>query len=72
MATKTVYLVDTAGLLAGTAQADESPLQPGTWLLPAGAVENPPPEQYPADRWPRWIGSGWVLATAPRSRSAGL
>lgn len=72
MATKTVYLVDTAGLLAGTVQADESPLQPGTWLLPAGAVETPPPAEFPAGRWPRWIGSGWVLATAPPSRIKGL
>ncbi|MBH1591230.1 hypothetical protein I5U77_02005 [Stenotrophomonas maltophilia] len=72
MATKTVYLVDTAGLLAGTAKADESPLQPGTWRLPAGAVETPPPAEFPAGRWPRWIGSGWVLATAPPSRIKGL
>lgn len=72
MATRTVYLVDTAGLLAGTAQADESPQQPGTWLLPAGAIETPPPIDVPPGRWPRWIGGSWVLATAPRSRIATL
>lgn len=72
MASKTVYLVDTAGLLIGTTQADESPLQPGRWLLPAGAVEAPPPAAVPLGTCPRWNGSGWTLASTPRSSARTL
>jgi hypothetical protein len=72
MATKTVYLVDTAGLLIGTTQADESPMQPGRWLLPAGAIETPPPATVPASGCPRWNGSGWVIVAAARPRTAAL
>ncbi|MCD7096982.1 hypothetical protein [Stenotrophomonas sp. MMGLT7] len=72
MTTRTVYLIDAAGLLAGTLEAEESPMQPGTWLLPAGAIDTPPPADVPAGRVPRWNGAAWTLATAPRkSTSAG-
>lgn len=72
MARKTVYLINTAGLLIGTTQADESPMQPGRWLLPAGAVEAPPPEVIRQGMCPRWNGSGWTLVTAPRVRTPTL
>ncbi len=40
---KTVYQTDQAGRYLGPIPADESPLEPGVWLMPAGCVEEPPP-----------------------------
>lgn len=65
MNTKTVFQIDRAGMYQGETQADESPLEPGVWIMPALTVEPPPPTDYPADKWPRWNGSGWVLANRP-------
>lgn len=39
---KNVYQLDVTGLLVGTAIADESPLEPGVYLLPAGCVDAEP------------------------------
>lgn len=66
MKTKPAYQTDRAGMLAGETLADESPLEPGVYLLPAGAVLTPPPASWPDDKWPRWNGSGWALATKPQ------
>ena len=65
MSTKTVYQTDRAGMFAGTTPADESPLEPGVFMLPAGAVETAPPETCPDDKWPRWNGASWDLVTRP-------
>lgn len=65
MNTKTVYQTDNSGLYVGATQADESPLEPGVWLMPAKTVEAAPPADWPADKWPRHNGSGWVLANKP-------
>ena len=62
MKTKTVYQIDTSGLFIGQTVADESPLEPGVWLMPGGTVETPPPVDYPEGQWPRWNGRRWVLA----------
>ena len=62
---KTVYQCDRAGLLIGPTEADESPLEPGVYLIPAGAVATPPPVEWPDDRWPRWNGVRWELVTRP-------
>lgn len=59
------YQTNSAGLLAGTTEADESPLEPGVYLLPAGSVGTPPPEVWPDDKWPRWNGSDWQLVNKP-------
>ncbi|WP_321346589.1 phage tail protein [Halopseudomonas oceani] len=63
---KTVYQTDHAGLFLCAVKADESPLEPGVYLLPAGAVETPPPEDWPEDKWPRWTGASWALVNRPR------
>lgn len=60
-----VYQTDGAGLFCGETEADESPLEPGVYLLPAGAVKTSPPESWPDDRWPRWNGSSWDLVNKP-------
>lgn len=65
MTTKTVYQTDRAGHYVCETQADESPLQPGVWLVPAGAIETAPPAEWPENQWPRWNGAAWELVTRP-------
>lgn len=62
MNAKTVYQYDLAGLYAGQTDADESPLEPGVFLIPARCVEVAPPEPN-GDQWPRWNGAKWELIT---------
>lgn len=62
---KTAYQTDAAGRLTGEAQADESPLEPGVWLLPAGATFDAPPAEWPDDKWPRYVAGKWELVTRP-------
>ena len=59
------YQYDLAGLLIGTTEADESPLEPGVYLLPARCTLVAPPSEVPEGRWPRWNGAGWELANKP-------
>lgn len=63
MQTKKAYQTDRYGLLAGETVADESPLEPGVFLLPAGATFTPPPASWPRGKWPRWNGSAWELVS---------
>ena len=65
MSTKTVFQTDRAGHYTGTTEADESPLEPGVFLMPAGAVETAPPTTWPDEKWPRWNGTRWDLVTKP-------
>lgn len=65
MTTKTAYQFDYAGLLVGTTDADESPLEPGVFHLPARSTLTKPPRRVPADKWPRWTGRKWVLVNRP-------
>lgn len=62
---KTVYQTNFAGLFVGKTIADESPLEPGVYPLPAGCVETPPPEEWPEEKWPRWNGVRWDLIPKP-------
>lgn len=66
---KTVYQIDRAGLYSNETEADESPLEPGVFLIPAGCVEPAPPATWPDDVWPRWNGAGWDLVRKPRSNA---
>lgn len=70
MTTETAYQFDHAGLLVGRTEADESPLEPGVFLLPARCTFTPPPEDVPADKWPRWNGAGWGLVNRPTAPEA--
>jgi hypothetical protein len=62
--TKIVYQIDRAGVYLGETVADESPLEPGVWLMPAGTIDAAPPANWPADKWPRWNGVEYVLGNA--------
>ncbi|MNZ14600.1 hypothetical protein D3C78_315280 [compost metagenome] len=59
------YQYDRAGLYQGDTEADESPLEPGVYILPARCTLTPPPAEVPEGRWPRWNGVAWELATQP-------
>lgn len=63
---KTVWQTDGDGFLLGTTVADESPLEPGVFLIPAGAVEEAPPGVAPPKQAWRWVGGVWVLAKKPK------
>jgi hypothetical protein len=69
---KIVYQYDLAGRYIGTALADESPREPGVFLIPARSTEQAPPprENWPAGTFPRWIGSGWAMTGATNPQRA--
>ena len=60
MKTKTVFQTDRLGLFTGTAEAEESPLEPGVFLIPGGCVEVAPPK-IPANKGACWSNGKWVL-----------
>ena len=68
-----VYQYSPAGLYQGETVADESPLEPGVWLMPARTTRVAPPSEYPEERWPRWNGgppgpgARWPDSTVPSS-----
>lgn len=63
---KKVYQTNYSGLFVGETLADESPLEPDVFLIPAGCVETPPPSEWPEDQWPRWNGFKWELIQKPQ------
>lgn len=58
--TKTVYQTSPLGLFTGFTEADESPLEPGVFLIPGGCVEVPPP-LIPENKAAHWNGQAWQL-----------
>lgn len=60
---KKVIQLDSAGYFAGFTTADESPLEPGVFLLPGGAVDAPVPVISEGQR-AKWEGS-WVVEDIP-------
>lgn len=56
-----VYQTDTDGFLTGPVIADESPLEPGSFLIPARCVEVPPPAFDPQTHRARFDGGSWSL-----------
>lgn len=70
MNTKPAYQFDVAGLLVGVTDADESPLEPGVFLLPARCTFKAPPNNVPDGKWPRWTGSKWQLVNRPVAEAA--
>jgi hypothetical protein len=64
MTTLTVYQLDADGFYVGPVEADESPLQPGEFLIPGGCVLTVPPGDTVGMR-PRWVEGAWALASVP-------
>ena len=63
MNTKQVIQLDAAGYFVGFTTADESPLEPGVFLLPGGAVDVPAPS-IPVGKRAKWLGE-WVFEDIP-------
>lgn len=64
MNTKTVLQLDDAGYLVGLTVADESPLEPGVFLMPRGAVDAAAPT-VPDGYRARWSGAGFDFDPLP-------
>jgi len=56
------YQTNSNGVFVGTVNSDESPLEPGVFLLPAGAVTVEPPA-FEEDQFAVWDGEGWMVET---------
>ncbi|KAA0983768.1 phage tail protein [Pseudomonas sp. ANT_J28] len=60
MDVKTVYQTDHLGIYVGPVVADESPVEPGVFLIPGGCVEIAPPA-IPEHKVAWWSGQDWQL-----------
>ena len=60
---KTVSQLNAQGYFTGPVIADESPLEPGVYLIPGGAVDSIPPS-IPTGSRARWNGA-WVFEAIP-------
>ncbi|MEZ2744286.1 phage tail protein [Halopseudomonas bauzanensis] len=65
-----VYQYDAAGIYQGQTEADESPLEPGVWLMPARTTMVAPPDEIPEGRQARWNGVRWDLINQPRPKDS--
>jgi hypothetical protein len=63
MTQKQVCQLDAESYFVGPTFADESPLEPGVYLLPAGAVDAPAPV-IPEGHKAKWTGD-WVFEPTP-------
>ncbi|MDF3822336.1 hypothetical protein P3G55_20700 [Leptospira sp. 96542] len=64
MQSKLVPQLDLLGFFVGMSTADESPLEPGVWLIPAGAIDVPAPD-VPEGQRARWQGGAWAFEPIP-------
>lgn len=64
-----VYQTNPQGIYIGPVRADESPLEPGVWLIPGGCVETPPPA-IPNGMMAVWDGNAWDLMPLPTEQTA--
>lgn len=61
---KIVSQLDAQGYFVAPVEADESPLEPGVYLIPGGAIDVTPPV-VPAGKVALWQGAAWAFVTAP-------
>lgn len=64
MSEKIVSQVDEFGYLVGTTVADESPLEPGVFHIPAGAVDIEPPS-VPKGKRAKLVDGAFILEDIP-------
>ena len=62
---KQVSQLDQDGYFVGITIADESPLEKGVYLIPAGAVDSDAPS-IPDDRRAKWENGQWVFEDIPQ------
>ncbi|MCA1403692.1 hypothetical protein I6F26_03620 [Ensifer sp. IC3342] len=63
----TVYNYDPTTLeFTGASEADESPLEPGVFLIPAYATETAPPGDIPGHIF-KWIEGAWMAEEIPKT-----
>lgn len=65
MSEKIVCQLDDNGYFVSTTIADESPLEPGVFLIPARCVDAPAPKEFPGQRV-KWTGSDWAYEDIPQ------
>jgi len=58
---KTVIQLDADGFFAGFTTADESPLEPGVFHLPAGSVDAGNPPELTGKERAQWDGKRWAI-----------
>lgn len=61
---KEVIQLDPEGYFVGLTEADESPLEEGVYLLPAGAIDEQVPS-IPEGKRARWAGH-WIFEDVPQ------
>lgn len=61
---KQVVQLDHLGYYDGITEADESPLEPGVYLMPAGTIDVDPPS-IPEGQRARWNEGEWVFEDDP-------
>jgi len=61
---KLISQLDAAGFFVGATEADTSPLEPGVFLIPAGAVDAPPPKVQEGKR-ARYENGAFVFEDLP-------
>lgn len=66
MGSKIVFQTNTLGFFVGVATADESPLEPGIFHIPAGCVEMPPPACTDKEI-ARWVSGAWLKEKLPEA-----
>lgn len=57
---ETAYVYDDQGYFIGTTQVQESPLEPGVWLMPGACTMTAPPDHIEGETV-RWSGEGWSV-----------
>lgn len=61
---KIVSQLNPDGFYVGPVIADESPLEPGVFLIPGGAVDTTPPD-VPEGLRAQYVGGEWVFSAIP-------
>lgn len=65
MTYKTVYQLDNNGYYLGETVAQESPLEPGVYLIPAGATEEIPPAYDSTTQVLKMVSGSWTIENKP-------